>query len=232
MGLSSSKYSCASAREVVLASDVSMVHGPKTFNSSTHKSSLEITKSFFKSSKSKVLPYVEEPLPAIPLQAVTIEPIVNNGVACTSLDLLKKTFDDPINEDKEDVDKVDKVDELEDSGKDKNTVPYEPYKFSSYFSFENGDVLFLRISHDKHSTNVPMSTFVGWECHVQQKGIGITRAAKWLSRHLHLFIHFTDGRKEFIKVKSNDSKDYTVQDLLHDKYLPMNVTFLQRIFKA
>ena len=232
MGLSSSKYSCTSAREVVLATDVSLVHGQKAFNSSTPKSSLEITKSFFKSSKSKVLPYLEEPISAISLQAVATNTIVNNSVTCTSLDLLKKPYDDPLNEYKENVDKVDDVDEVDDSGKDEITVPYEPYNFSSYFSFENGDVLFLKISHDKHSTNVPVSTFVGWECHVQQKGIGITRAAKWLSRHLHLFIHFTDGRKEFIKVKSDDSKDYTVQDILHEKYLPMNVTFLQRIFKA
>ena len=237
MGLSSSKYSCTSANEVVLATDVSLVHTHKIFNSSTPKSSLEITKLFF-SSKSKVIPYLEEPLSAGSLQAVAIDTIENNGVACQSLDLLKKPYDDALNEDEEDVvkvdevDAVDAVDAVDDTGREKNNIPFEPYMFSSYFSFENGDVLFLKISHDKHSTNVPVSTFVGWECYVQKKGIGITRAAKWLSRHLHLFVHFTDGRKEFIKVKNDDSKDYTIQDLLHGKYLPMNVTFLQRIFKA
>jgi len=230
MGLNSSKYSCASADDVVLGSDWSAAqrHKSKEY-SKDFKSSSEKMNSFFKSSKSKVVPY-EEPKSIVLVQSVVDEVVVSDDEACVSSELIQRPCEDPRSDEDVDVD-VDE-EEVEDENNEQIAASNEPYVMSSYFSFKNGDVLFLKISHDTQPADVPVSTFVGWECHVQQKGIGITRAAKWLSRHLHLFIHFMDGRKEFIKVKGDDSKDYNVQDLLHGQYLPMNVTFLQRIFKA
>jgi len=221
MGLSNSKYSCTNTDDVVLTSDMSLfgAHHQKSFGSSYNKSS---SLGIF-ASKSKVLPYFEEPV-TLPHLAVTDSIVDKSDDECTRLNVIQNPSADAVIDEEEEEENA--VEELE------NAIPCEPYKCSSYFSFENGDVLFLKLSHEKQTTNVSTSAFIGWECHVKNKGVGISRAAKWLSRNLHLLIHFGDGRREFIKVKSDDSKEYNVQDLLNGHHLPMNVTFLQRIFKV